>query len=296
MEKLQSIKFYHYKSNHKTFAMKKLTYLLLVYTLLFISKTNAQTFTNYTVLSTSTSICNNMIFSIAIDTEENIWFGTLEGVSKFDGTDWINYTTANGLAGNSVHAIAIDAEGNKWFGTDQSGVFKFDNTTWTNYTFSDGLAANGVLAIAIDSLGNKWFGTLGGVSKFDGTNWTTYTTEDGLANYAVISIAIDADGSIWFGTDGGVSKLSADSTRTIIKKIKENHLNIYPNPVQNVLHINLSGETGALQIFDISGKCLLQKQITGNERTVDVSGLEEGIYIIKVIYDNKIFTGKVVKN
>jgi ligand-binding sensor domain-containing protein len=293
-----------------------------------VSKFDGTTWTTYDTLD---GLLSCSVDAIAIDLEGNKWFGygyEGKGVTKFDGINWTNYTIADGLADNIVYEIAIDAEGNKWFGyvgdgyhtNKGKGVTKFDGINWKTYTIADGLVDNRVDVIAIDAEGNKWFGCYGmydweqdkniggGISKFDGINWTTYTTEDGLASNHVNAIAIDAEGNKWFGctessiesnqsnNEGGVSKLSADSTGTIIKTIKENHLNFYPNPVQNVLHINLSGETGGLQIFDISGKCLLQKQITGNERTVDVSGLEEGIYIIKIIYDNKIFTGKVVKN
>jgi ligand-binding sensor domain-containing protein len=248
-----------------------------------------------------------LVSSIAIDAEGNKWFGTWEGVSKFDGTTWTTYDTLDGLACNNVLAIAIDAEANKktalvnkWFGTYGGGVSKFDGTNWTTYNSSNGLLCDLVHAIAIDVQGNKWFGTSGahywegGISKFDGTNWTFYSTADGLVNHDVFAIAIDAEGSKWFGTLGGVSKLSDENTGTT-KIINENHLNLYPNPVQNILHINLSGKTGALQVFDISGKCLLQKQIKENESSVDVSGLESGIYIVSVLYDSKIFTGKVVK-
>ena len=36
------------------------------------------------------------------------------------------------------------------------------------------------------------------------------------------------------------------------------------NPVQNVLHINLSGKAGILEVFDIIEKTVLQKQIREN--------------------------------
>jgi len=50
-----------------------------------------------------------------------------------------------------------------------------------------------------------------------------------------------------------------------------------------------------LQVFDISGKDLLQKQITEDNSSLDVSCLENGIYVVRVICDNKIFAGEFVK-
>ena len=89
-----------------------------------INQVNAQTFVNYTTATTSTTLCNNWVNDIAIDAQGNKWFGTIDGVSKFDGTTWTTYTTADGLANNNVNAIAIDAQGNKWFGTN---VVEFQN-------------------------------------------------------------------------------------------------------------------------------------------------------------------------
>jgi ligand-binding sensor domain-containing protein len=197
--------------------MKKLTYLFLVYMLLFISQTNAQVFTNYTYESTLTMLCNNYVCEIATDADGSIWFGTWGGVSKYDGTIWKTYTNADGLASNHVSSIAIDLEGNKWFGyeSQEKGVTKFDGTKWTTYTTADGLASNNVSLIAIDAEGNKWFGTWGrGVTKFDGTIWTTYDTLDGLASNNVFTIAVDLEGIKWFGTSEGVSKFDGTTWTT----------------------------------------------------------------------------------
>lgn len=179
--------------------MKKVIILLIVYQFLQLTHIKAQTFTNYTVASTSTKLPSNEVNAIAIDAQGNIWFETSKGVSKFDGTNWTTYTTSNGLADNYVKAIAIDSQGNKWIGTGD-GISKFDGVKWTTYTSKEGLVGNVVNTIAIDNQGDKWFGTYNGVSEFDGTTWKTYTREDGLADNSVATIAIDNQSNIWFGT------------------------------------------------------------------------------------------------
>jgi len=76
-------------------------------------------------------LVDNDVNAIAIDSQGNIWVGTMGGVSKFDGTNWTHYTrtnTSNGLVCDSVWAIEIDSQGNKWFGTT-GGISKFDGTT-----------------------------------------------------------------------------------------------------------------------------------------------------------------------
>lgn len=118
----------------------------------------------------SNRLAGNNVYSICIDQQGKVWFGTESGVTMLNGTTWTSYTTTNGLINNSVHSIAIDSNGNKWFGTG-GGISKFDGSNWTNYTTSNGLIHNNVNSIAIDAQNNKWFGTSGGVSKlFDDTS------------------------------------------------------------------------------------------------------------------------------
>jgi ligand-binding sensor domain-containing protein len=154
-----------------------------------------------------------------------------------------------------------------------------------------------VQAIAIDVENNIWISNWGGgVSKFDGNTWTSYTTADGLADNKVWSITIDHQGNKWFGTNNGVSKLSAEGGNAIEPVITQNRLTLYPNLVQDVLHINLAGKTGRIEVFDGTGRSVLQKQIHENNPSIDVSGLKNGIYVVKIASDNQLVTGKFVKH
>jgi ligand-binding sensor domain-containing protein len=174
-----------------------------------VSKFDGSKLTHYcTDYDGSPGLYDNAVISIAIDHEGNKWFGDLCGITKFDDTNWTNYTYTDGFIGGPVNAIAIDYENNIWFGTC-GGVSKFDGTSWTNYTTSEGLVNNLVHAITIDLKGNKWFGTEGGISKFDGTRWTNYISSENPGSNNIMAIAIDARGNKWFGTfGGGILKLS----------------------------------------------------------------------------------------
>ncbi|HAM38178.1 MAG TPA: hypothetical protein DCP53_02095, partial [Elusimicrobia bacterium] len=125
---------------------------------------------------------------IVIDNEGNKWFGTSNGIFKYDGITWTTYTTIDGLANNDIRAIAFDRYGNKWFGTWGGGVSKFDGTNWTTYTSTHGLVSNYVLSIAIDGQDNKWFGTGGGVSKFSGDKYSNYYIKGNIKNSAGLAM------------------------------------------------------------------------------------------------------------
>ena len=169
--------------------------------------------------ATNSGLASDYVLSMVSDREGNLWFGTNDGVSVFDGANWTTYGTSDGLASKHVHAIAIDSEGNKWFGTS-GGVSRFDGTTWTTYnTLNSGLVSNRLSSVAVDQAGNIWFGarlTDGsgyGVNKFDGENWMIYDTSTGaLASNSVNAVAADPAGNVWVGTStGGVSKFNGTS-------------------------------------------------------------------------------------
>jgi len=110
-------------------------------------------------------LVDNIVLSIAIDSTGNKWFGTSEGISRFDGTDWTTYTTDDGLVCNFVNSIAIDSDGNIWFGTNH-GVSSLDGVNWTVYDKSDGLANDEVSSIAFIPPLNK------SINMFTGSGYT----------------------------------------------------------------------------------------------------------------------------
>jgi hypothetical protein len=71
-------------------------------------------------------------------------------------------------------------------------------------------------------------------------------------------------------------------------------LDIYPNPTNNLLNINFTGNYSTIEstIFDITGKIVLSNN---NKRTIDVSKLNTGIYYIKVITDKGVYKQKFIK-
>ena len=173
--------------------------------------------------NTTDGLIDNRINSIFADSFGNVYFNTLYGTSKFDGTKWTTIIIPDSSKTSSnvipifkvqdspkvtdLSLTNIDSRGNSWF-TSSNGVVKYDSVHRTNYSTSNsGLISNNVLSIIIDKKNIIWFATDKGVSKFDGLHWTNYTTfNSGLISNIVRIIIIDKFGNKWFGTDAGVSK------------------------------------------------------------------------------------------
>ncbi|MBI1928147.1 hypothetical protein HYR99_28365 [Candidatus Poribacteria bacterium] len=150
-------------------------------------------------------LANNSVTAILQAEDGTIWFGTWEGVSRYDGKNWTTYTEQNGLAGNTVRALLQDRAGAIWVGTN-GGVSRYDGGRWQSYTQANGLVHNDVTALLQDREGAIWVGTRRGISRYDRTQWQTVTAPDRFPRGGVTALMQDQTGTIWVGTMGGLSR------------------------------------------------------------------------------------------
>lgn len=158
---------------------------------------------NFSSLSKLQGLRHDQVRSLIQDKMGNIWLGTDDGLTKYDGKYFSHYTTNQGLNNNLILSLLEDSKGNIWFGTFRGGVTKYDGKYLTNFSTNEGLPDNVVNCIFEDKAGNIWLGTGKGAVKFDGKNFTTYTDKDGLFHNDVRAIIEDKQGIIWIGTYGG---------------------------------------------------------------------------------------------
>lgn len=153
------------------------------------------------------------------DAQGNIWFGTTsEGVYKFDGKYFAQFTMKDGLSSNCVWSILEDKSGNIWFGTTD-GICRFDGKNITpisiplsirpivsNDYYSNQSTKNTVWSMLQDKSGTIWFGTGDGVYCYTGNTFTRFLNNDGVANKdslhlkMVACILEDEKGNIWFAS------------------------------------------------------------------------------------------------
>ncbi len=68
-------------------------------------------------------------------------------------------------------------------------------------------------------------------------------------------------------------------------------MEIFPNPATNQVTINpnlAENQSGVVEVSDVQGKIVLSKPVTAGSTTLDVSGLDNGLYFVQLIVDGEL--------
>ncbi|MBS3915630.1 MAG: T9SS type A sorting domain-containing protein [Bacteroidetes bacterium] len=125
----------------------------------------------------------------------------------------------------------------------------------------------------------------------------TYT-----ANPDPMGIKVGPDGRIYFVDKTNKKAYMIDNNAVwplSTKVIDEVDIQIYPNPAESLIHVELADnivfETGEIQIQTMLGKTLLSSPVRSVNAVLDISGLQNGIYLIQVRIGTKVLTQKIIK-
>ena len=73
--------------------------------------------------------------------------------------------------------------------------------------------------------------------------------------------------------------------------------NVFPNPTNGIVFVHAESQPVLeVHVFDIFGKLLFHKNVSGNEFSVDLSNYNSGTYILRLVSKTGIETRKIVKN
>jgi signal transduction histidine kinase/ligand-binding sensor domain-containing protein len=172
-------------------------------------------------ISLEHGLSQSTVFCVLQDSQGFMWFGTEDGLNKYDGFNFTVYRhdpeDPGSLRGNWITALFEDDLGKLWVGTSDSGLSRFDRTrdAFIHYRNdpqdSNSLSDDTISAIYQDWEGVLWIGTgSGGLDRFDQGNqrFVHYQNNqddpNSLSSNAVTAIYGDREGIIWIGTDAGV--------------------------------------------------------------------------------------------
>ena len=179
-------------------------------------------------LTQADGLASDRVLTVFEDRHGNMWFGTPDGLTRYDGKNFQTFTTQEGLVDDTVSVIFQDQQGMLWFGTGSpilavsgGGVSRYNGREFQSFTTAEGLAGNTVKDIFEDEAGRLWFATAyDGVSRYDGKNFDTFMTDGPMGRFtlseewrAVEVIAQDTAGNLWFGNQVGISYYNLKTAR-----------------------------------------------------------------------------------
>ncbi len=153
------------------------------------------------------------------DRDGLMWFGTDQGLFRYDGYQFTVYQTnpqqpAAGLSHNFVSALWQDQAGTLWIGTWGGGLDKFDPQTQRFSHDQGGLGQTRVRTIDQDRRGALWVGIFdGGLIRFDPSTGQTdrYQADPqdahSLSHNIIWATLEDDTGALWIGTADGLDRL-----------------------------------------------------------------------------------------
>ena len=154
---------------------------------------------------------NNTVRKTAQTPDGYLWFGTQEGLVRYDGLRFtvLDTTTSPALTHSSIWPLLVDRKGILWIGTNGGGLNRYEAGVLTSTTSRQGLPSDRVWALAEDPDGDLWLGTDGGglCRLHNGRVVRTYTMADGLPGMRILALHIDRNGVLWIGSAGGLGRL-----------------------------------------------------------------------------------------
>jgi signal transduction histidine kinase/ligand-binding sensor domain-containing protein/DNA-binding response OmpR family regulator len=180
-------------------------------------------------LGIANGLSQSHIKCILQDKRGFMWFGTRDGLNKYDGYKFTIYkpdTSKNAISNGYIWDIIEDKNGNIWIATMGGGLNKYDyrKNRFTHFKNDpknlNSISSNLITSLAIDRNGNLWIGTEGaGACMYNETigKFTRYQPKNNgknLSDVLVQEIFTDSDGQLWIGTEKGGLNLFNHTTNT----------------------------------------------------------------------------------
>ncbi|MXZ00129.1 hypothetical protein F4Y93_05595 [Candidatus Poribacteria bacterium] len=204
--------------------MKKRLYLMILTAFLWLSWIVPVVYTAELkiekTLTQTDGLVSNTVLAVFEDSHGTMWFGTTDGLTRYDGENFQTFTTEDGLARNTIGLIFEDQQGMLWFAEGVLSSFlergKPMDLSWMETPLSElDLTLSDETFYDETPEGMRKSIPLGGVSRYDGQAFKIFTTTDGLAGDTVKDIFQDEAGRLWFATSFGVSHYDGETFNTI---------------------------------------------------------------------------------
>lgn len=165
-------------------------------------------------LTTADGLAHNRVTRIFQDRKGFLWFATWEGLSRFDGYNFVNYGTQDGLANQIINDITQDKQGRIWAAANDGGISRLTDETstddfgssrsekFTTFRVGSTYFSNKVNRFLIDSKNNLWCLTDDGLYRAAVSDKPVFSLVKAnptpLQDFGSNALFEDKQGNIWF--------------------------------------------------------------------------------------------------
>jgi len=164
-------------------------------------------------LTTNDGLSQSHISAILKDKRGFMWFGSEDGLNKYDGYKFTHYKHDPGdstsIVDSYIQDILEDHAGNLWIAAS-NGLDRFDRDKNCFVHYRDKAATYDIQDIFQDSKSRIWLATNQGLFLLDVTTgkFKSYQhigrSKNGLENAYVYQVTEDSNGALWLGTNHGL--------------------------------------------------------------------------------------------
>lgn len=156
-------------------------------------------------LTTADGLSHDIVYAIAQDAQGFIWFGTQDGLDRYDGYAFAVFrhlrSDSHALAHNTVQALLVDSVGSLWAGT-VGGLDRYDPLARDFVHYPE--IGESVTALCEGRDGTLWVGTAGaGLWRYDRPAGRFVPADFDLPDGHILALYQDRDGTLWVGTEYG---------------------------------------------------------------------------------------------
>ncbi|MCK5135080.1 MAG: SpoIIE family protein phosphatase [Bacteroidales bacterium] len=203
-------------------------------------------------ITTLNNLAHNNVRDIFEDKFDNIWLGTLNGVSKYGRVIFEIYDMDLGLPDNNIASVYVDSRQRIWFGTYGSPLYKDHGETFILDNRSGFPVEAMPLCFAEDSNQIIYIGTDVGLHYYDGRSIRPVEIEGGKGESSINSLLYTSEGDLWCATDSGIIVLKEDEVSIIGGN--EGLVNPQVNSIKQFGERICCATEGGISVFALSGK------------------------------------------
>jgi len=247
---------------------------------------------NFTNISSKDGLSQNTIYKIFQDSRGFFWFGTEDGLNKYDGYKFKlfsdSFTDETNIINKEIRFIDEDSKGVFWFGS-KKGLSRFDRKTnevsaYLLNSKANILKGDQIDVFLIDNEDRIWIGTNSGVflMKNNILEEITINTKSIPKTKQIIQ---DKNGLVWFINNMEIYQYKSGSTQKIVDIEKE--ISFSKNAIAEGANNDLwMGTNLGIYVFNTKEKSLTKIVSKENKKIKNVS-----ISAISVDRDGFIWTG-----